>query len=270
MVESKLSKTKQFVKNGLLYAEITTFFQRALSEDGYVGLEIRPRGVNTDIVLMVTRPQNIVGEKGRKIRELTALVQRKFKYEPERLRIYVDPIKNRNLSSAAQCEALKFKLAKGIPVRRACYTTIRSIMGAEARGCEVVVSGKIRGQRAKSMKFSDGIMIHSGHPVKQHVDFATRSVLLKQGVLGIKVKINKPIDNSCLANILPDTVIIPEPKSEANDGEVKIEFHDSPKKEVLERPPVEDQPRPSYRYRGYNQRGEGGDLSQNIQDLSVQ
>ena len=52
---------------------------------------------------------------------------------------------------------------------------------------QVVVSGKLRGQRAKSMKFVDGLMIHSGDPVNDYVDSACRHVLLRQGVLGIKV-----------------------------------------------------------------------------------
>ena len=53
--------------------------------------------------------------------------------------------------------------------------------------CEVVVSGKLRGQRAKAMKFVDGLMIHSGEPCNDYVMSACRHVLLRQGVLGIKV-----------------------------------------------------------------------------------
>ena len=60
-------------------------------------------------------------------------------------------------------------------------------MESGAKGCEVVVSGKLRGQRAKAMKFVDGLMIHSGDPVNEYVDMACRHVLLRQGVLGIKV-----------------------------------------------------------------------------------
>ena len=63
-------------------------------------------------------------------------------------------------------------------------------MESGAKGCEVVVSGKLRGQRAKSMKFVDGLMIHSGDPVNYYVDTAVRHVLLRQGkqlgVLGAK------------------------------------------------------------------------------------
>lgn len=61
-------------------------------------------------------------------------------------------------------------------------------MESGAKGCEVVVSGKLRAARAKSMKFTDGFMIHSGQPARDFVDSAVRHVLLRQGVLGIKVK----------------------------------------------------------------------------------
>lgn len=58
-------------------------------------------------------------------------------------------------------------------------------MESGAKGCEVVVSGKLRGQRAKSMKFVDGLMIHSGEPTKTYVDFAVRHVYLRQGWISI-------------------------------------------------------------------------------------
>ena len=54
-------------------------------------------------------------------------------------------------------------------------------MESGAKGCEVVVSGKLRGQRAKSMKFTDGFMIHSGFPIEEYIDVAIRHVYLRQG-----------------------------------------------------------------------------------------
>ena len=67
-------------------------------------------------------------------------------------------------------------------VNRACYGVLRFIMESGAKGCEVVVSGKLRGQRAKSMKFVDGLMIHSGDPTNHYVDMAIRHVYLRQGM----------------------------------------------------------------------------------------
>jgi ribosomal protein S3 len=58
-----------------------------------------------------------------------------------------------------------------------------------AKGVEIIVSGKLRGQRAKAMKFVDGLMIHSGDPINNYVQKAVKHVELRQGVLGIKIKI---------------------------------------------------------------------------------
>ena len=60
-------------------------------------------------------------------------------------------------------------------------------------------------------------MIHSGQPKKDFIDSATRHVLLKQGVLGIKVKIMRgsdPEGKSGPQKSLPDSVTIIEPKEE--------------------------------------------------------
>merc|ERR1712032_272574 len=63
-----------------------------------------------------------------------------------------------------------------------------------AKGVETVVAGKIRGARAKAMKFTDGYMIKSGEPKRQYVDTAVRHVALRQGMLGVRVTIMLPFD----------------------------------------------------------------------------
>ncbi|PSS20782.1 40S ribosomal protein like [Actinidia chinensis var. chinensis] len=60
-----------------------------------------------------------------------------------------------------------YKLLGGLAVRRACYGVLRFIMES---GAKVIVSGKLRAQRAKSMKFKDVYMIISGHPVNEYID----------------------------------------------------------------------------------------------------
>ena len=68
--------------------------------------------------------------------------------------LYAAKVQNRGLSAVAQCESLRYKLLNGLAVRRACYGVLRFIMESGAKGCEVVVSGKLRAARAKSMKFT--------------------------------------------------------------------------------------------------------------------
>jgi hypothetical protein len=96
----------------------------------------------------------VLGEQGRRIRELTSLIQKRFKFPENSVSLYAAKVQNRGLSAVAQCESLRYKLLNGLAVRRACYGVLRFIMESGAKGCEVVVSGKLRAARAKSMKFT--------------------------------------------------------------------------------------------------------------------
>ena len=94
-------------------------------------------------------------------------------------------------------------------------------MENEARGCELTVSGKLRAQRAKTMKFRDGYMIKAGYPTVTYVDKASRHVLLRQGVLGLCVKIMLPHDPSGRIGpkiAQPDVVKVYDPKEEEHHG----------------------------------------------------
>lgn len=127
-------------------------------------------------------------------------------------------VQNRALSAIAQAESLRYKLIGGLAVRRACYGVMRYIMENGAKGCEIVISGKLRAQRAKSMKFRDGYMLKSGAATTQYIDYATSMIQLKQGVLGIRVKIMLPHDSTGKEGVqirLPDVVTVLDPKEES-------------------------------------------------------
>ncbi|CAL9188709.1 unnamed protein product [Musa hybrid cultivar] len=76
--------------------------------------------------------------------------------------LYSEKVSNRGLCAIAQAESLRDKLLGGLAVRTACYGVLRFVMESGAKGCEVIVSGKLRAQPAKSMKFKDGYMVSSG------------------------------------------------------------------------------------------------------------
>nr|ALS05076.1 40S ribosomal protein S3 [Centropages tenuiremis] len=214
---TQVSKKRKFIADGVFKAELNELLMRELAEDGYSGVEVRVTPVKTEIIIMATRTQNVLGEKGRRIRELTSVVQKRFNFPENTVELYAEKVATRGLCAIAQAESLRYKLIGGLAVRRACYGVLRFIMESGAKGCEVVVSGKLRGQRAKSMKFVDGLMIHSGDPCNDYVNTACRHVLLRQGVLGIKVKIMLPWDATGKMGPrkpLPDYVQIVEPKEE--------------------------------------------------------
>jgi len=212
-----LSKKRKLVADGVFYAEINALFERELGEDGYSGVEVRVTPIRTEIIIRATRTQNVLGDKGRRIRELTSLVQKRFNFPEGNVELYAERVANRALCAIAQAESLRYKLLGGLAVRRACYGVLRFIMENGAKGCEIIISGKLRGARAKAMKFKDGYMVKSGNAVNMYVDEAVRHLLLKQGILGIKVRIMLPHDQEGkigpITN-LSDVITIREPKSE--------------------------------------------------------
>jgi len=212
-----VTKKRKFVQDGVFFAELNEMLTRELAEDGYSGVEVRVTPIKTEVIIRATRTQNVLGEKGRRIRELTSVVQKRFKFPEGSVELYAEKVANRGLCAIAQSESLRYKLLGGLAVRRACYGVLRFIMESGAKGCEVVVSGKMRGARAKAMKFKDGYMISSGSPVKEYIDSSVRHVLLRQGCLGIRVKIMldwDPLGKVGPKTPLPDLVTVHNPKDD--------------------------------------------------------
>merc|ERR1712146_488463 len=102
--------------------ELNELFMRELAEDGYAGVEIKKTPKSTEIVILATRTQHVLGEKGRRIRELTAFIQKRFGFQKDEVELFAEKVAN----------------------RRACYGVVRFVMESGAKGCEVIVSGKLR------------------------------------------------------------------------------------------------------------------------------
>lgn len=235
-----ISKKRKLVADGVFYAELNEYFTRELAEEGYSGVEVRITPTKTEVIIRATHTNAVLGENGRRIRELTSLVQKRFKFAPGNIVLYAERVQERGLSAVTQCESIRYKLLNGLAIRRAAYGVVRYVMESGAKGVEVVVSGKLRAARAKSMKFSDGFMIHSGQPVKDFIDTATRHVLLRQGVLGVKVKIMRdPATSRSGPNALPDTVTIAEPKEDAEVPEPYVKDYKPAAEPVAEAPAAE-------------------------------
>lgn len=74
---TNISKKRKFIADGVFYSELNELFQRQLAADGYAGLEVRVTAAKTEIIIKATRTQDVLGEKGQRIRELTSAVQKR-------------------------------------------------------------------------------------------------------------------------------------------------------------------------------------------------
>nr|CAJ2469907.1 unnamed protein product [Leishmania braziliensis] len=210
-----LSKKRMIVRDGVFYAELFEFLKRELAEEGFSGVSYHITTLRTEIVIKATKTREVLGVNGRRIRELTACIQQRFNYKEGKLQVYVERVEVRGLSAMAQVESLRFKLLSNLQVRRAAMGIIRYVMESGAKGCEVTVGGKIKGQRAKSMTFRDGYMIKSGTAHKSFVDSACRHCYMRAGCIGVKVKIMLPGDSTGRngpSEPLPDVITVIEPK----------------------------------------------------------
>lgn len=209
-----LAKKRKIVRDGVYFAELHEFLKRELSEDGFSGVEHRVTPSRVEIVIKATKTREVLGDKGRRMRELMSLIQQRFKYKPNGIALFVDRVQNRGLCAMAQAESLRFKLVNQLPVRRAAMGVIRFVMESGGKGCECIISGKIRGQRGKTMKFRDGYMIKSGAARKMFVDEAIRHVYLRAGAIGIQVRIMQPVDadSNGKTKMLPDVITVLPPK----------------------------------------------------------
>ena len=103
-------------------------------------------------------------------------------------------------------EKLANALERGWHFRRAGHSTVRRIMESGAKGCQVVISGKLTGQRHRTEKFKDGHIKYCGQAKLDFMQNGFAVAKLKPGVIGITVRIMDPNAR------LPDEIDIIPPK----------------------------------------------------------
>lgn len=188
-IHAKMADDLTVLHHGVMFAELNELFAKQLQSDGYGGMEYKPYSSPMEITLKLARTTDILANNKVKIKQFISLIQMRFGLPEGSIAIYIEQIKNRALCPHVQAESIRAKLGSGIPVRRAASGAMRTIIEGGAAGVQVVISGKLRGQRAKSYKVSSGLLIHSGQISEEYMRKATTTILLKQGVIGIKVAI---------------------------------------------------------------------------------
>ena len=81
---------------------------RELSDAGSAGVEIRNAITKTEMVIRAANPVEVLGEKSKRLRELTSVIQKRFKFADGALEIYAAQVNNRGLSAQAQVSSYFF------------------------------------------------------------------------------------------------------------------------------------------------------------------
>ncbi|WP_099209832.1 30S ribosomal protein S3 [Thermococcus henrietii] len=181
---------RYFIKEGVKEMLIDEYLEKELRRGGYGGLDIKKTPLGTKVIIFAASPGYVIGRGGRRIRQLTRILETQFGLENPQ--IEVEEIKNPYLNAKVQAVRLAQALERGIHFRRAAYSAIRAIMRNGARGVEIRLSGKLTGERAKSVRFYQGYLAKVGNPAETLVSKGYAQALLKLGVIGVKVAIMPP------------------------------------------------------------------------------
>ena len=245
-----INKKKKFVADGIFNAELNEYLELALKEYGYGGVVVRSSAKKTKIMPKLAASRDSKRVPPQLSAEISRHLIKRFGFQDDSLKIVFDVISTRGLCAAAQCETLKEEMTAGKSVRMCAMKVINNVMKAgKADGCEVVISGKLRQQRAKAMKYKKGYIVSTGYPKSVFVDQAIRHMFMKQGVMGLKVKIMLPykFDKTKVAEMrggaqrgTPGGVDLPLPD--------KVVFHDRKQQEEEDVLPAGVNPTPAQQH----------------------
>ena len=219
-----MASERKFITENTKRSLIKKFLLKEIEGAGFGGMSIQRTPIGTRLNILVERPGMVIGKAGSKIKDLTETIQTKFNVDNPQIEIQ-EAGASAPLNAQIMAEKLAEALERGWHFRRAGHSTVRRIMNAGAKGCQITIAGKLTGARHRTEKFTEGHVKYCGDIVKQIMDEGYATSKLKAGVLGVKVRIMKPDAK------LPDEIkpIIPEKK------EIKIK-----EKKVEEKPEVKE------------------------------
>src|ERR671918_2368392 len=183
-----MSAVKNVMKNNYRNMELNEYLAESLKDAGFGGVDVQKTPIGTRLTLYVTRPGLVIGRKGTGIKDLTSRLEQNFGLTNPQISVLEVPVPE--LNPKIMANRIAQLIERGTAFRRASLWTINTIMGAGALGVEITVSGKLRGERAHFEKHTAGIIPKSGKVAEEVVRNATRSMLTKMGLVGIKLKIS--------------------------------------------------------------------------------
>lgn len=226
-----MTAVNHFIKKGVRQARIDEFLARELQRAGYGGVEITKTPLGERITIYASRPGIVIGRRGKNIRMITDILANE--YGIDNPQIEVKEVVNPELNPKVMAYTLVSAIERGVHRRRAAYSVLRRVLNAGAKGCEIIISGKLTSKRSRHEAYRMGFLAKSGEVGTQYVKTANATAIMKLGTIGVTVSIMRgDID-------LPDEITIKSVKLEEPTTEV------SPKEEaevVQEEKPVAAKP----------------------------
>ena len=181
---------------------VREFLLRETERAGFGGLTFNRTPEGTKISLRAEQVGRVIGRRGKVIHELSNRLKNDFFLD--RPHLDVEEVTEPRLNAQIMASRLSSSLERGWFFRRAGHGTAQQIMDAGARGCLVILSGKITGARHRVEKFQQGHIKFCGETALEFMDTGFSTAVKKLGTIGCTVKIMRPDAK------LPHEIIITE------------------------------------------------------------
>ena len=218
---------RKFIRENTNRILIKEYLIKKIEGAGFGGMNIQRTPMGTRINILVERPGMVIGKSGSKIKELTEDIKNNFNVDNPQIEIQ-EAGGRASLNAQIMAEKLAEALERGWHFRRAGHSTVRRIMDAGAKGCQVIIAGKLTGARHRTEKFTEGHVKYCGETAKEVMDNGYAVSKLKAGVLGVKVRIMKPDAK------LPDEIKIKIPETEKKKEEAPPKKKEKPEEKKSE------------------------------------
>ena len=198
---------KRIVKFRSSYALIREYLMNEfrLAGIGYVDIIRSPQGYV--IRIFADRPMYIARNRA-KLAQIEREIEKKFGLKNVRITLLRPPsditskppeeltdeelIFVRELNPWIMASRIARNLERGWKFRKAAYAALRRILAAGADGAQIVICGKITGERARCAQFVAGKIKYCGEVAERTVKNGFDIAITKAGVIGVTVRIMRP------------------------------------------------------------------------------
>lgn len=194
---------REFVRDATAGVAIREYLSEGVRQALPSDIQVFRTPLVTRVVLKVARPALVIGRKGYKIKQLTEDVKRRFRIDNPQIEVV--PVPNQTLDAKVQAVRVALGLEHGQAWRPLLRKSLARIMAAGAKGCEIVIKGKLgaRGAKKRVERVYAGYMKKCGDPVKL-VDQGHAVAKTRWGTIGVHVYIVHP------ETTFPDHISVPE------------------------------------------------------------
>ncbi len=189
--------------------KIRTFIDKKYATSSVSRVVIERTANRVIVDIFTSKPGVVIGAKGAGVEELKKDLAKIC--NGKQVNVNIKEVKRPDLDATIVAQSIAQSLEKRVSFRRAMKQGIQRVMRAGAKGCKVMISGRLDGAEiARSEHYQEGRL--PLQTLRSDIDYALVEAHTTYGVLGVKVWI-------CNGEILSKKrVVVAEPENAEQGG----------------------------------------------------